>query len=313
LGENSILGQPLESLIERAPQVVETCRDCLADRVRIAHREVWIRADGERIPVRLSVVPLAESPDEGDGIVATLTDLRPLRAMEEELRRLDRLAALGRFAAAVAHEIRNPLAAIGAGVEFLGSALGPEKASDLTMLRTEIARLDRIVSDLLEPVRTHPLMLEKVAIADLMRHTCDTVAPHALKHNVRLQVHPSARDEQRPMKAEVDRDRLLQVLINLVRNAIEASPEEGKVEIGWGREEGPDSRIRICVRDEGCGIEPDELEHIFEPFYSTKSNGTGLGLYVSNCIVEQHGGKLQVESLPEGGVRATVYLPLPPE
>jgi two-component system sensor histidine kinase HydH len=113
------------------------------------------------------------------------------------------------------------------------------------------------------------------------------------------------------MTLMVDGDRLLQVLVNLVRNAVEASQTGGEVEIGWDEEEGQEGMQRLWVRDHGIGIAPEHLEHLFEPFYSTKSGGTGLGLYVSHSVVEQHGGKLQVESTPECGTKVTIRLPSP--
>jgi signal transduction histidine kinase len=277
----------------------------------LRHQEVWIEQEEGRIPVNLSVVPLADTPEEVGGVVATFSDLRPLRAMEEELRRLDRLAALGRFAAAVAHEIRNPLAAIGAGVDFLSKALGEESQADLKLLRMEVTRLDRIVVDLLEPVRGQPLQLQENPVAILVERACQAVEPLAQERDVRLLAKPWAEESREAMTMMVDGDRLLQVLVNLVRNAVEASPAGGEVEIGWEADDGEHPTRRLWVRDRGAGIAKEHLEHLFEPFFSTKSGGTGLGLYVSHSVVEQHGGKLQVESAPECGTKVTICLPSP--
>jgi PAS domain S-box-containing protein len=305
------LGDPLESLREISPQMVTIGRTCLEKRSPIRHQEVWIQTGKTRIPANLSVVPLEETTEDGGGIVATLSDLRPLRAMEEELRRLDRLAALGRFAAAVAHEIRNPLAAIGAGVDFLGSSLSEEKQSDVERLRSEVARLNRIVTDLLVPARTQPLETRAVPVAELVDRACQAVEPMAREKGVRVDLGPSA--PSRGFTIDVDADRLLQVLLNLVRNAVEASAAGQAVEIGWELDEtGSRPLARIWVRDHGAGIAQQHIPHIFEPFYSTKAGGTGLGLYVSHSVVEQHSGKLTVESSPGEGTTFTMNLPQPP-
>lgn len=310
--EDSIVGRSLDELKNNSPQIVAVCRECMENDAPLRHQEAWITQGKVRIPVNLSVVPLGEAMENGGGVVATLTDLRPLRAMEEELRRLDRLAALGRFAAAVAHEIRNPLAAIGAGVDFLGSALGEDKKSDLDLLRNEVARLDRIVADLLEPMQSRPLQKQKVRLSKLAQRACQTVEPLARERRVRFTIRPSIEESFVETVLMADGDRLLQVLVNLVRNAVEASPEDSEVEIGWATEKSDGGAVRqLWVRDRGSGISKEHIEHLFEPFYSAKPGGTGLGLYVCHSVVEQHGGKLQVDSTQGHGTRVTVYLPSP--
>ena len=306
----SLVGRPLSALAERSRSLVEVCGASLRDQAARRHQEIWIGRSGSGIPVNLSVIPLGESVEEAGGIVVTFSDLRPLRAMEEELRRLDRLAALGRFATAVAHEIRNPLAAIGAGVDFLAADLSEEKREDLKLLRSEIARLDRIVSDLLEPARTQPLQLRTTPAQRLVQRACQTVEPLARERRVRYDVRSPAEEALRPTTLEIDPNRMLQVLVNLLRNAVEASPPDQAVVIGWERSrDGDAARKRVWVRDHGPGIPEKDLEHLFEPFFSTKAGGTGLGLYVSNSVVEQHRGRLRVETAPGGGTRVTIDLP----
>jgi PAS domain S-box-containing protein len=306
-----VLGQSLEKLESRSPQLVNHCRTALDQQMRVTQQEALVNAGKEKFPISVSVVPLGDSGDEPGGIVATFSDLRPLRTMEQEMRRLDRLAALGRFASAVAHEIRNPLAAIGAGVEFLSGSIPPERQDDLRFVRAEICRLDRIVCDLLEPARTQPLELNRVAVAKLVQRACQAAEPQARERGVQFALHPPAPEALRPTSVEVDVDRMLQVLVNVIRNAIEASPTAGAIAIGWRtdrREQ--DGVVCISVEDRGAGIAPEHLAHIFEPFYSTKPTGTGLGLYVSRGVVELHGGTLQVESPTAGGTRVTIGLPV---
>jgi len=306
----SLTGASIETLRDCAPEIVAAVRAGLDGRMDLIPSEATIRWGREKIPVGLTVVGLGEEPGEGGGIVATLSDLRPIRAMAEEVRRLDRLAALGRFATAVAHEIRNPLAAIGAGIDYLAPAVPAERHDDLALMRSEIARLDRIVRDLLEPTQKRPLQKSRVTVASLIQTACKTNEPVARERAVRFSIQAPEDDLTHPVRVEVDVDRMLQVAVNIVRNACEASPKGEPVEIGWGIERtGASCDTRIWVQDRGPGIPADEIAHIFEPFYSTKSGGTGLGLYVSHGVVELHGGTLSAESGEGPGARITIRIP----
>lgn len=307
-----VLGRPIESIRLKSPKLAAYCRDAMEQQVRVSQQEATVNCGKESFPISVSVVPLGDGGEEVGGIVATFSDLRPLRAMEQEMRRLDRLAALGRFASAVAHEIRNPLAAIGAGVEFLSSSIPPEKQGDLGFVRAEIGRLDHIVCDLLEPARTQPLTIERVPVARLVQRACQTAEPQAREKGIQFALHPPAAESFRPAGVEVDIDRILQVLVNVIRNAVEASPPGESIEIGWrdDRKE-QESIVGIWVTDRGAGVPAEHLPHIFEPFYSTKPTGTGLGLYVSHAVVELHGGSMRVESPAAGGTRVLISLPTP--
>jgi PAS domain S-box-containing protein len=307
-----LMSHPVERLSEQAPQVVELFRNALEGRLPAGPVEAWIRNGEERIPVSLAIVGFEEEPGNPGGMVATLSDLRPVRAMEEEMRRLDRLAALGRFATAVAHEIRNPLAAIGAGIDYLSRAVGQERSSEIGMLRSEIRRLDRIVRDLLEPAKRRPLDCRQIEVATLVDRARRAAEPMALERRLRFVLRSPAEEALRASTVVVDEERMLQVLVNLVRNAVEASPEDGEIEIGWEREETENPpATRIWIRDHGPGIPPEALSRIFEPFYSTKAGGTGLGLYVSQSVVDQHGGRLFAEIASGGGTCMQICLPVP--
>jgi PAS domain S-box-containing protein len=308
----AMLGRPVDFLDTQAPRLVEVFRRGFEGAFAPGPSEVTIARGAERIPVSVTLVGFEEGPGDPGGIVATLSDLRPVRAMEEELRRLDRLAALGRFATAVAHEIRNPLAAIGAGVEYLSRAVGQDRADEVRMLRSEINRLDRIVRDLLEPAKKRPLQCAPVEAGALFHRACKTAEPLARERRQRFVLRPSAEEALHPVTIHVDEERMLQVLVNLVRNAVEASPPDAEVEVGWEieRGEGPPS-TRLWVRDHGPGIPSEALARIFEPFYSTKAGGTGLGLYVSHSVVDQHGGSLSAEIASGGGTCMQIRLPVP--
>lgn len=308
--DRSILGSDFSLLAERAPELIQLCVEGLKRLEKTPPREAAIHLPAGKIPVTLQLVPLADGAEVAGGLVVTISDLRPLRAMEEEIRRLDRLAALGRFASAVAHEIRNPLAAIGTGIEYISGSIAPERAEEVRILRSEVQRLDRIVRDLLEPARARPLEPSKIQVAHFVQRACRAVEPQAREHQVLFSIRPPAEEQVRAATVTMDVERMLQVLVNLIRNAVEASPKGAPVEIGWsGAPAGSPGEVRIWVRDEGPGIPQDQLPHIFEPFFSTKSGGTGLGLYVSHSIVRQHEGTLAAEASPGGGTIMTIRIP----
>jgi PAS domain S-box-containing protein len=307
----TLIGEPIESIAGLAPEIVRACRVSLEGRGGAIPSEGTISNGSDRIPIGLTVVHLADEPNDRGGAVMTISDLRAIREMEAEVRRLDRLAALGRFATSVAHEIRNPLAALGAGIDYLASSVPIHHQDDVALLRKEITRLDRIVRDLLEPSGKKPLEKSFASVRSVIERACKANAPLAAGNDIRFALVPPVRERHDPVHVEVDVDRMVQVLVNIVRNACEASPQGSDVEIGWDRSDPLDRRgeVLIWVQDRGPGIPPEQITHVFEPFYSTKSDGTGLGLYVCHGVVDLHGGTIVAESHPGAGARMTVRLP----
>jgi len=230
---------------------------------------------------------------------------------EEALRRRDRLAAMGELASTVAHEVRNPLNAVGMTAqrlrrEFLAAtpAGGPERGELeelLSVMTAETQRIDRIVQQFLEYARPPRLAPERVDLDALVRDVGERVRSLAAARGVRLEVEGAAAGA-----AVVDPAQLRQALDNLVRNAVEATPEGGAVSLAARREGG--ERV-VEVRDTGRGIEPDHLPRIFDLYFTTKADGTGVGLAVTQQIVTAHGGTIEVDSRPGAGTTMSVRLP----
>jgi signal transduction histidine kinase len=230
---------------------------------------------------------------------------------EEALRRRDRLAAMGELASTVAHEVRNPLNAVGMTAqrlkrEFLGAA--PADAGDraeleelLSVMTSETLRIDRIVQQFLEYARPPRLAPEPVDLGTLVGDVARRARSLAEARGVSLDVDVSGTGT-----ALVDPAQLRQALDNLVRNAVEATPEGGRVSLAARRE---DRGHAIEVRDTGRGIEPDHLPRIFDLYFTTKADGTGVGLAVTQQIVAAHGGTIEVDSRPGAGTTMTVRLP----
>lgn len=239
--------------------------------------------------------------------------------IEGQLRRADRLSAIGQLAAALTHEIRNPLGAIRGTAEILRDEFpdGHPKAEFLEILLRETDRLNRVVEDFLGFARPRPSGdgVEVVDLGVLARETADLVGTQAKKAglSLRMDIPPGFLVRGSPVQ-------LKQVLLNLLLNAVQATTpghsigmrccaRQGKVQ-GLEYREVEGRLVALTVEDEGPGIPGDVLPRVFEPFFTTKSEGTGLGLAISLRIAEAHGGTLTAESPVEGGARFTLTLPL---
>ncbi len=237
--------------------------------------------------------------------------------VEEQLRRADRLSAIGQLAAAVTHEIRNPLGAIKGTAEILRDEFPPghPKAEFLEILLKETDRLNQVVEEFLGYARPGSTDEgEAVDLAQIARQVVGFLSTPARKAGVTvaLEGDETVRVGGRPAQ-------LKQVLLNLVLNAVQATPPGGGVTVRVG---GCDGRVlgaeyrevagrvaRLCVEDEGPGLPRGEEQRVFEPFFTTKDEGTGLGLAISRKIAEAHGGTLVAENRPEGGSRFVLTLP----
>ncbi len=261
--------------------------------------------DGSALPLAVNASPLRDSGGRVTGVVCLFEDLSEAKAIEAERRRLDRLAALGEMSAVVAHEIRNPIAGIAAGVEYLNknsSEDWPYK-EDMAMILGEIERVNRILEDILSVARPFQLELSTQAVPDIVEHVlhrCQTSLEKRAIRVVRLYA---------PLlpQAQVDRERMEQALTNLVINAVEVMPNGGTLGI---RLNGNEHRLIITISDTGPGISHDVQRRIFEPFFTTKARGTGLGLAVAQRIIEEHGGTIDVSSEIGEGTKFTIQLPL---
>lgn len=290
----------------------------LAEGAPIILREAFLkRSDGLHIPVRMNISSLLGEEGELQGAIILFEDLSQIKRMEEEIRHLDRLAVLGRFTSAVAHEIRNPLTGIAAGIQYLDrdERLDGEQKENLSFIMNEVERLNGIITDLFKVAKPRSLLYQRVHLADLVSRARKSVVEAAKDKEIDFLVDI---DDTFP-EIEVDPDRIVQVLINLFKNATEAVDGTGTVRVGAGVYTGGDpdvvvekerEMVRITVSDDGRGIAPDDREKIFEPFFSRRRGGTGLGLFVTHSIVQHHQGRITVDSTEGEGTRFRLYLPI---
>ena len=268
-----------------------------------AHRgEVRLGNGKESMLVFCSVAPLNDHHNLVRGRVINFQDITAQRRMEKRVKRTEHMASLGRMAAGIAHEIRNPLASISGSLEMLHSAVDME-AEDKKLMGIalkEIDRLDGLISELLEYARPRPLDLARLDLGEeihfLAGHLSELMAGAPAV---------AVEESGEGLWIRADRDQIKGVLWNLVRNAKEAGEEE-RVTISVGRLE---DQVFLTVEDNAAGIPQEKLQHIFEPFFTTKDAGTGLGLAAVHRIVQAHGGSIEINSSEDIGTTVRVLFP----
>jgi two-component system sensor histidine kinase PilS (NtrC family) len=263
-------------------------------------------ASGRQIQLGLSISPLTSTNGEITGFVLPFQDLTEVMQLEREVRRQDRLAALGRVAAAIAHEIRNPLASMRGSVQVLGSEvqLSDEQAQLMNIVLRESDRLERIISDFLMYARPRRPEMSRVDLNEVLE---ETFALLRFSSEISSEGHQLvARPAPQPALVEVDAGQIRQVFWNLSRNAISAMPDGGTLTISIERT--ADHQIQVVFSDTGIGMTEEQVERIFEPFSSFSSGGTGLGMSIVYQIVNEHRGKISIKSALGQGTAIIVRL-----
>jgi len=239
------------------------------------------------------------------GLIASFTDLTEMNRMREELQRQDRMAVIGELATGLAHEIRNPVAIIrGAAEELKGNLENPRMLERLSkMAIAESDHLNDIVANFLNFARNPEVKRERIEVQSLIN---DTVAGLRHKYSQARDLQFAVQQPETPCYISGDRTQLRQVLINVIENGIEAMEEHGTLTISVFPTDGP---VEIRIEDQGPSIPPDQLARIFEPFYTTKESGVGIGLAVCMRIVTAHDGTIQAAARDKGGAAFSIRLP----
>jgi PAS domain S-box-containing protein len=263
---------------------------------------------GEEVPVIVSARPLFDG-DSFTGVLSVFTDITDHKRMEQYMLRTERLAAMGHVAAALAHEIKNPLQAIGSHLELvLDFDLEPDQREEyLRFCRQEIENLTQITERVLSFVRPAGDAFSTVHLTPLIQRALALVShPLQLAH---IHVTTDLPPDLPPI--QVSPDRVVQVLLNLMINSAEAMPDGGHIHIAAQIDRADENMVQIRLINDGPPIPPDHIEHIFDPFFTTKPDGTGLGLFISYGIIEQHNGTISVKNRRDNqGVVFTLTLPI---
>ena len=280
-------------------------RDWIQRECRLIPREA---ADAEERRLLLSVTCLPMRHESDTRHVMVCEDLTEYKRLEDELRRAERLSSLGQLSAGMAHEIRNPLAGIAMTTQVLQSRLAdrPETEPYLQRIQAEIQRLERIVRSLLEYSRPARPSLRTLDMAEAARVAVGDLRGTAEQAGVALAVI----EEELAFPARADRDQIQQVLLNLLQNAIQAcSPgESAGLRLERAAAVGGEGSVRVIVWDSGPGVPESAASKLFDPFYTTKAEGTGLGLSVCQQIIKEHGGQIRYRPREGGGAEFIVEL-----
>jgi two-component system sensor histidine kinase PilS (NtrC family) len=287
-------------------QIADSMNAAATGKVSPRFQADCLTPNGLALRLGFSIAPLFTEEAETSGMVITFQDLTDVRALEETSRRQDRLAAVGRLAASIAHEIRNPLAAMRGSIQMLRAEMDgdTEQAQLMEIILRESDRLNKIVADYLNYARPRPAELKEVNISalvqdtfKLLRNSAELSQGHLLEEDL----------PKRPAIVTGDAEQLKQVCWNIARNAVQAMPEGGTFRIAVEELDG--NRVRVSFSDTGRGMTPEQVERMFEPFTST-TGGTGLGLSIVYQIIRDHNGTINLRSLQGAGTTITIELPI---
>lgn len=275
----------------------------------ILGREFALQSSGGTRIIAISLSALL-SEDRIAGTIIHIEDITEKRKKETQLRRAESLAALTTLAAGVAHEINNPLGSISIRIQLLEKLLKPEKTDKaamkkhLNVVKEEMDRLKHIVVDFLFAVRPMDIQLMSENPAQIVEEIADLIQPEADRKGINVDV--SIGDDL--PRVLMDKRHIKQALLNLIQNAMAAMPDGGNLGIAVAA---TNDELTISVSDTGTGIPEDMLTKIFEPYFTTKKSGTGLGLTITFKIIKEHSGDISLESKEGKGSTFTIHLPVP--
>jgi two-component system sensor histidine kinase PilS (NtrC family) len=302
LRPGDVIGRPWNAVFGTAAPLDTLEQAAGQPRPPVRHETTIGRPDGLAVPVRFTFAALRSSTGGRLGVIVVCEDLSEIRAMESRMRQADRLASLGRLAANIAHEIRNPLASMTGAVEALSASAAPEERERLAQIvARESARLNALIGNFLQYARPAPLVRTRVDVAEILGEVLALLEHRDLPPALKI-----AREFPPALPWPVDSQQLRQALWNLCLNALDAMPDGGELKVEAAVHDG---RLEIAVVDTGEGIPASDLPHVLEPFFSTKPGGSGLGLALVHRIAQDHGGEVSIDSQPGLGTRVTLRLP----
>jgi two-component system sensor histidine kinase PilS (NtrC family) len=307
-----ILGLPVDikprtPLADVAPRLAEALRP-LEQREAMRRGEIELTLeDGRTLVLGVSVSPLVDHLDKVNGRIVNFQDLTEMRRMEAQVQRAERLATIGTIAAGVAHELRNPLAAISGSIELLRETEGSDRTALMHIVTREVGRLDALSAELLDYSNPRPRESVKFDLVELTEETLRMFGQDKGVEGVEVELRKPAG----PIELTADPAKLRQVLWNLLRNASEAARDGGgHVTVALRL---ADAHAHIDIVDDGPGIPADAVRHIFDPFFTTRNTGTGLGLAIVQSLIAEHNGEIDVLTAVGKGTTFALRLPLEDE
>lgn len=305
-------------MTELPAPLVASFKETLASSSEIMDKELTIERDnGEEIPIRLSCSVFHSHTGTSLGVLGVFSDLTLLKKLEDQVRRSDRLSSIGTLAAGMAHEIKNPLVSISTFTQLLPERYEEEDFRNTfsRLIGKEVKRIDSIVSRLLKFSRPAKPFLQSIHLHDALDDSLNLISQQLHRKNIKLARNFDSSNDL----VNGDVDLLSQAFINFFLNAIESMDDGGTLTVStaeirsrWyaSRNSARGSRIRLSIVDTGCGIPAKDVSKIFDPFFTSKSTGTGLGLSVSHSIIDEHDATLEVETAEGKGTTFHILFPL---
>lgn len=297
-----VKGIPAEELIGRdvteffLPEELDTYKRVSRKLIETGEPQIFqkklITADNEFIYAEYNITPIYNDRNEIESFVSVGRNITERVKNDAALRNLDRLSIIGQLAAGVAHEIRNPLTSLKGFSKLMINMTDKEKQDEyLSIIMNELDRIDMIVNEFMSLAKPQAIQFERENLHTILESTVNILHPHALLTNVQINIHYPKEE----INLLCSPHQLKQVFVNFLKNAIESMPNGGKIDITVQKME-VDKRVKIIFSDEGVGISTDLMHYLGTPFYTTKDKGIGLGLTVSNKIIQEHNGSMKIES-----------------
>jgi signal transduction histidine kinase len=252
------------------------------------------------INVSVTYSPIRDGKGNLVAVTSITRDISERKRTDELLRRSDKLSMVGQLAAGIAHEVRNPLTSIKGFIQLFQEKINPEYVQ---VMLSELDRIELIITEFLSLAKPHATYFKKKGLEGIIKSTLAIVETQAIMKGIEVK---TTWADITPF-IHCDENKLKQVLINILKNGMEAMPMGGKIYIQLHQEQ---QHVHIRIIDEGCGISEQRLQKLGEPFYSSKEKGTGLGLMICFKIIEEHNGRIEIESKEGKGTAVNIILPV---
>jgi len=311
---DELLGTTYEAVFAEGETMRVVLDGALLRHEHVDHRDLLYEREGDEArTIRVATADLTGDEGQSAGALLLVKDVTEVLALEQRVRVAEKLAGLYTLSAGVAHELRNPLSAVDLNLHLLeeelrdGGAISPKASQYLRVLNAECRRLAGILDNFMKFARPGPVSLHEVNVRDVIGHIATLLSYEAQERRIHLETSIA---EGLPAVLG-DETQISQVLVNIVVNAFQAMPMGGACRIVAGEQRVEGAQwVEIAVQDNGVGINKDGIARLFEPFYTTKAGGSGLGLAVAYRIIEDHRGRIQVSSAPGNGTTVVIRFPL---
>jgi len=307
----TIVHHSLEEVFTREDPLYKLLKESIRDEACSLDRDLaYTSTKGDTKPLRVTTFPLKKKTGERAGGILLVKDMTEIRKLEDRVQRASRLAALGQLTQRLVHEIRNPLSAMDINLQLLQERLGScsedlEVGRYLEIISTETRRLNEVLRNAQVFSKPESPDLETVDLHQIISQVLFLVKEEASRKKIVISKSLQAQHSM----VRADSDQIKQVFLNLFKNSIEAMSEGGKFEV-LSRNDGQGKIIGVELVDTGSGIPMANLQHVFDPYFTTKKKGTGLGLSIVHNIITQHGGSIDVTSWLGEGTIFSIVLPL---